>query len=92
LLKGLLEKNVEKRLNWQETLRHPFWEGKLLHLIPTGISKTTATNGRNDVNQHEIYAELTNRLSLNTSKLGLDQKPEMNVSFSIRQAEEFKIR
>lgn len=51
LLRGLLEKNPTKRLNWRQIMKHPFWEKKLEHLIPTTTSrKSVVVDG---VKEHE---------------------------------------
>ena len=46
LLKGLLEKNPAKRFKWKQILKHPFWDGKLKHLLPT---KSIIVDGKEQI-------------------------------------------
>ena len=34
LLKGLLERDPAKRIQWKQLIRHPFWDTRLVHLMP----------------------------------------------------------
>ncbi|CAF1028190.1 unnamed protein product, partial [Didymodactylos carnosus] len=70
LLQALLNKDPSKRLDWYGVLTHPFWTGKLVHLIrPKTIS-----------NNKSLTSDLQDRPS--TSRLATD-RPESNVSFSL---------
>lgn len=73
LVKGLLEKEPSRRLTWKQLIRHPFWDARLIHLMPP-----TAKSMINTDASHL-------RISLERPKTAaLDQKPEINVSFSMR--------
>lgn len=77
LLRGLLEKDPGKRMSWKQLIRHPFWEGRLKHLMPT---KSIMVDGKEQIVEDE------NRDRPRTAagaSLILDQKPEVNASFSI---------
>ena len=92
LLKGLLDKDSAKRFKWKQVLRHPFWEDKLKHLLPT---KSIVVDGKEqlvDVEEDEEEDKL-NTLHFSTDRprtaAGLStvfeqsKHPEVNVSFSI---------
>ncbi len=88
LLKGLLEKDVSKRLSWKQLIRHAFWEGKLVHLIPM-TTKSIIIDGKETLtDDDQMDMELLidrHHLSIERPKTAAhDQKPEMNVSFSMR--------
>ena len=86
ILKGLLEKDVAKRLSWKQLVRHPFWEGKLVHLMPI-TTKSIIINGKETLadEQNDMELFIAHRLSTDRPKTAAhDQKPEMNVSFSMR--------
>jgi serine/threonine-protein kinase ULK4 len=72
LLKGLLEKDCVKRFNWSQVARHPFWEGRLVHLVPQTAHSIMVNDS---ILERSI---LTDR-----PKTAHGQKPEVNVSFSM---------
>ena len=92
LLRGLLEKNPLKRYNWRHLLRHPFWENKLLHLVPVTLStKSIIVDGKeqivdDDENENDAHFMNMSRLSTDRHRAStvLEKNPEINVSFSIR--------
>lgn len=88
LLKGLLEKDPSKRLTWNQLIKHPFWENNLKHLHQ---AKSIVVDGKEEF--LEDNEEDDKALPLNFSRMStdrprtstvIDQKPEVNVSFSIR--------
>lgn len=88
LLKGLLEKDATKRLTWNQLIKHPFWENNLIHLYQ---GKSIIVDGKEEL--LDEYEEDDKALPLNFSRMStdrprtstvIDQKPEVNVSFSIR--------
>lgn len=79
-------KDVDKRLSWKQIVRHPFWEGKLVHLMPI-TTKSIIIDGKETLmDDHQAEFSIDRyRLSLDRPKTAThDQKPEMNVSFSMR--------
>lgn len=90
LLKGLLEKDPSKRLTWNQIIKHPFWENNLKHLHQ---GKSIIVDGKEQVLDEHDEEEDDKALPLNFSRMStdrprastiIDQKPEVNVSFSIR--------
>lgn len=88
LLKGLLEKDPSKRLTWNQLIKHPFWENNLKHLYQ---GKSIVIDGKEEI--LEESEDDDKALPLNFSRMStdrprtstiIDQKPEVNVSFSIR--------
>ena len=73
LVRGLLDKDPSMRLTWKQLIRHPFWDARLIHIMPP-----TAKSMMNTDASHL-------RISLDRPKTAAhDQKPEINVSFSMR--------
>lgn len=81
----MIEKDVSKRLSWKQLIRHAFWEGKLLHLMPL-TTKSIMIDGKETLIEEQLDTDFMDRQRLSTDrpKTALDQKPEMNVSFSMR--------
>ncbi|CAF0783549.1 unnamed protein product [Brachionus calyciflorus] len=89
LLKGLLEKDPSKRLTWNQLIKHPFWDGNLKHLHQ---GKSIIVDGKEQILEENEDEEDDKALPLNFSRMSTDrprastiieQKPEINVSFSI---------
>jgi hypothetical protein len=80
-------------MNWKQLIYHPFWENKLVHLMPI-VNKSTLVDEtslfletiENEEDNDRVNSMIfsTDRPKTTASSI-LDQKqPEMNVSFSIR--------
>ena len=48
LLRGLLEKEPSKRMEWRALIDHPFWEGRLQHLAPMCADTTSVIDHDDD--------------------------------------------
>lgn len=78
------------RLDWPAVLTHPFWTGKLTHLVrpQTGTTKKSVnhneTQGKTLKKKHSPHlCEHLDRPVL-SSRLATTDRPESNVSFSLR--------
>ena len=96
LLKGLFEKDPAKRFKWKQILKHPFWDDKLKHLLPT---KSIVVDGKEQIVELDEDEDVQeNEDKLNTLNFSTDRprtaagcsaifdqskQPEVNVSFSI---------
>jgi hypothetical protein len=83
-------------MNWKHLIYHPFWENKLVHLMPIVVTSRKSTlvdesslileaiENEEDNDRVNSMIFSTDRPKTTASTI-LDQKqPEMNVSFSIR--------
>ena len=66
LIKGLLEKDPSKRFKWKQILKHPFWDDKLKHLLPT---KSIVVDGKEQIVDLEDDDENENNTNENDDKL-----------------------
>jgi serine/threonine-protein kinase ULK4 len=66
LIKGLLEKDPCKRFKWKQILKHPFWDQKLKHLLPT---KSIIVDGKEKIVDLDDDEENENISNENDDKL-----------------------
>jgi hypothetical protein len=71
--------------NWKQVIHHPFWENRLKHMMPL---KSIIVDGKEqlveDEEKRDLLLSLTERpRTAAGASLILDQKPEVNASFSV---------